>query len=182
MNDDKFSIKDLATPANLLSLARIPLAIIMIIFYQNQILFIVLLTIAIITDLLDGYVARLTKPTVFGAFLDPLCDKIFFTLILIFIVFVSGIPLWQLFLLLLRDIFMALMAASFLFHSKREMLRQKIKARWFGKMTTATQFTAVLWLATGIAGFEYVVYAVALLSVAAIIDYSVMVKRWLAEK
>ncbi|MBU2561258.1 MAG: CDP-alcohol phosphatidyltransferase family protein [Nanoarchaeota archaeon] len=178
---EKLRAKDLLAPANLLSLARIPIAIAMILLYKHQIIFLVLLTAAIVTDLLDGYVARMTRPTAFGAFLDPLCDKIFFAVLLIFLVLVSGLAVWQLLLLLLRDLFMALILLAFAFHPKRELLRQNIRARWPGKITTAAQFVALLWLFLGIGQFTLAVYAVATLSVVAIIDYSIMVNNWLKE-
>ncbi len=172
-----FNPRQLLDPANLLSLSRIPIVIIMMIFHEETIIFLILLGTAMITDLLDGYVARLRGPTRLGAILDPFCDKTFFVALLVFLVLVSGFSITHLVLLLLREIYMVLLFAIFAFHPKRKKLVMHIKARWPGKLTTAGQFVAILWLALDLALFQYVVLAVAALSVAAMIDYTIFIER-----
>jgi CDP-diacylglycerol---glycerol-3-phosphate 3-phosphatidyltransferase len=177
----ELSPKDLLGPANLLSLSRIPIAVVMTLFYSNRAIFFALLAAAIITDLLDGYIARKTRLTLFGAFLDPLCDKVFFAILLIFLLSTSRIALWQLFLLLLRDMFMLGLVVLSSFHRNRHLLEKNVKARWPGKIVTAAQFVALIWLFLGGGNFSLAVSAVAAISVVAIIDYVLFVKKTLSE-
>ncbi len=177
MNIYKTFPKDLLNPANLISLSRVPILLLMMIYYQNVVVFIVLLTLAMITDGLDGYVARKMGTTKFGAFIDPVMDKIFVGGLLIFLVFASGFSIVYLTLLLLRDIYMILVVVMFAFHEDRGVLQHNIKARWPGKLTTVGQFVALLWLVLGFPMFEYLVYIVAVLSLTAIVDYSVFIEK-----
>jgi len=177
-----YNWKEITTPANLISLSRIPIVILMMFTFEHKALFLTLLVLAMISDLLDGYVARMSRPTKLGAILDPACDKVFFVLLIIFLAIVSGLSVIHVILLLLRDIYMILMYMVLFFHKKRERLRDALKARWAGKLTTALQFIAVLWLASGFSMFEYVLTAVGVLSLAAIIDYTRVVYCILKQK
>jgi cardiolipin synthase len=174
-----FEWKQLLGAANLLSLIRIPLAVVMVFVYEQKTLFLGLLVLAIVTDALDGYVARKTGATALGAFLDPLCDKIFIVILLLFVLFSGRIGVLLFVLLILRDIYMVLMYAVFWRHPKRGMLKKHIKARWSGKVVTVGQFVALVWLFFGIDYFSYVVFAVAVVSLYAVLDYSMFVKKLL---
>ena len=64
-----------------------------------------LFSIAMITDVIDGYLARkwdLVSPM--GAFLDPLADKLMVTTVLIMMIPLSWVPAWAVALLLCREI------------------------------------------------------------------------------
>ncbi|MBW2966981.1 CDP-alcohol phosphatidyltransferase family protein, partial [Candidatus Woesearchaeota archaeon] len=111
--------KELLRTANLLSLVRIPLAIIMVVFFDNKLLFVMLFVLALLSDKFDGIVARKRGPTKWGANIDGFCDKIFFGIIFIFLM-VNGILLWwHVLVLLIRDIAVALLALFVLLHPKR---------------------------------------------------------------
>jgi len=80
---------NLPTLLTLLRIALIPL--LMGIFYMpweySNLLCTVLFTIAGITDWLDGYLARkMSLETPFGAFLDPVADKLMVAIVLVLIV------------------------------------------------------------------------------------------------
>ncbi|MAA78468.1 MAG: CDP-diacylglycerol--glycerol-3-phosphate 3-phosphatidyltransferase [Deltaproteobacteria bacterium] len=65
----------------------------------------ILFSIAMITDVIDGYLARkwdLVSPM--GAFLDPLADKLMVTTVLIMMIPLSWVPAWAVALLLCREI------------------------------------------------------------------------------
>ncbi len=65
----------------------------------------VLFTVAAITDLLDGYLARkLGVVSVLGKFLDPLADKLIVMAALVWMVPMGRIPAWVVVLLLGREI------------------------------------------------------------------------------
>ena len=75
---------------NILSVSRIFLLIPIIIFFENEsyLFSIITFTIASVTDFLDGYIARKQNlVTKIGALLDLLADKIFVSIILIWMTF-----------------------------------------------------------------------------------------------
>lgn len=61
--------------------------------------------VAAITDLLDGFLARLLhQQSEFGALLDPIADKVMLLSCLIFLSVTGLLPLWLLGLILIRDV------------------------------------------------------------------------------
>jgi phosphatidylglycerophosphate synthase len=162
--------RQLLSPANIISLIRIPLAVVMIFVYQNRGVWFGILTLAIISDALDGYVARKTRPTRLGALLDPLCDKIFFGILTVFLLAVAAITPVQLFMLLFRDAAVTLLMLLALAAGKKGLLRD-VKARLPGKIVTVGQFAGLCLIVLGAPGFQYLAYAVFILSIVAIADY-----------
>jgi CDP-diacylglycerol---glycerol-3-phosphate 3-phosphatidyltransferase len=82
------------TLPNILTLLRITLIPVMILaYYLNQWAAAIIFMIAALTDWLDGYLARTLKQTsAFGAFLDPVADKLLVALALVLVVSGSGLP------------------------------------------------------------------------------------------
>lgn len=68
----------LITLPNLISLTRLPLALLVWKFSDSPWKVAMLFFLATLSDLLDGMLARKTGPTLYGAIIDPLCDKLFF--------------------------------------------------------------------------------------------------------
>jgi phosphatidylglycerophosphate synthase len=169
--------KDLLTPADFMSYSRIPIAIIMVVFYQNTAVFISLLVLAMITDVLDGKLARIRPVNWLGDFIDSVCDKIFFAIILVFLVIKAGLPVWQLLLLVMRDIFMVLFVAYVALHPKSRIIMHKIDANWPGKIATWGQFLALLWLFIGLDLFGIAVAIVVVLSLWTMISYVIALKK-----
>jgi len=92
---------------NTLTVARIVIIPVFItaVIYQKHRYALSLFVIAALTDLLDGFIARMTnQKTALGQFLDPLADK--FLLVSSFILFsVQGwIPLWLTITVISRDL------------------------------------------------------------------------------
>ena len=168
--------------ANFISFSRIPMVILIIIFYDNNIVFYSLLALAIATDALDGYVARKRGTTRDGAVVDALCDKIFIVVLLAYILFRAGLTVPQFVLLILRDIYMTGLFIAMAFYPRRYKFRGMIRSRWGGKITTVLQFAAIIWFFAGIAYFRFVPYAVALVSVWAIVDYTIVVRKALRRR
>ncbi len=95
------------TIPNILSLIRIPILIIVIYFIKenNKGLTLFFLIIAVITDILDGYIARKNKmETDLGKILDHVVDKIFFNSVAFFLYLFRGLPLYFVLILFMRDL------------------------------------------------------------------------------
>jgi CDP-diacylglycerol--glycerol-3-phosphate 3-phosphatidyltransferase len=95
------------TISNLLSFSRIFLMIPVVYFYLERhrewaLLFVL---IAMITDTLDGYIARLrNEVSELGKILDPLADKIGIGIVVILMMVTGQLPLWYAGVILGRDV------------------------------------------------------------------------------
>lgn len=98
-----------------------------------------LLTIASISDGIDGVIARRTKTTTsFGAVADPFADKIL--VMSVFLAFASlkelSVPLWAVFLILLRELTISTLRVLAALHG------DVMKAEPAGKIKTTIQLIA----------------------------------------
>ncbi|MCG2726866.1 MAG: CDP-diacylglycerol--glycerol-3-phosphate 3-phosphatidyltransferase [Elusimicrobia bacterium] len=133
------------TLANRITLSRMVMSIIMFVMILTQTLWSViiafsLLTIASISDYIDGVIARRTKTTTsFGAIADPFADKIL--IMAAFIAFASvkelNIPLWAVFIILLRELSVSTLRAL------AALQGEVMKAEKSGKLKTLTQIISV---------------------------------------
>ncbi len=133
------------TLANRITLSRMMMSLIMFVMILTQTLWSViiafsLLTIAAISDYIDGAIARKTKTTTsFGAIADPFADKIL--IMAAFIAFASvkdlNVPLWAVFIILLREL--AISTLRVLAALQGEVM----KAERSGKLKTLTQIISV---------------------------------------
>ena len=99
-----------------------------------------LLTIAAISDYIDGAIARKTKTTTsFGAIADPFADKIL--IMAAFIAFASvkelNVPLWAVFIILLRELCISTLRVL------AALQGEVMKAERSGKLKTLTQIISV---------------------------------------
>jgi len=96
------------TVPNLLSVSRLallPLFIWSLVTPGHLRLALGLLSYGVVSDLLDGYLARrLGQVSEWGRILDPLSDKLAAASALVFCYFERGLPLWILILILGRDL------------------------------------------------------------------------------
>ena len=75
----------------------------------SGILALLVFTVAVVTDYIDGYFARkLQARSSFGAFLDPLADKILVLATFVAFFFCNIIELWMVIAIVLRDVFITL--------------------------------------------------------------------------
>lgn len=155
------------TVSNLLSLTRIPLGITFLAIEAPGTLALVVAAGAL-TDLLDGFIARVTRTrTEIGALLDPFCDRVF-----VFLGLVSFLPGghidWAGFVILvLRDVF-----TGGVFIVTRLVGEQvPFRSRFGGRMTTALQVAALFTLIFAPSYVKIPIVLVGLASVYAIIDY-----------
>lgn len=110
--------------------------------YQNEI-GALLFALGGITDWLDGYLARRWNQTSsFGAFLDPVADKLMVAAALILLVELSRAPAWLAVIIIGREITISAL---------REWMAQQGKTKsvavaYIGKLKTAAQMIAIFFL------------------------------------
>lgn len=158
--------------ANLISLSRLLLAAAFVHYADRPVVAVAILCAAGISDWLDGRVARaLGQETRTGALLDPICDRLFVLPVLATLALVHGMPLWQLAVLIARDLSNTLGAAA-LWIARRDQFRHLRPLR-AGKVVTSLQFWSVVHILLALPLFEVTLAAVALATVWAARDYSV---------
>ena len=128
--------------SNGLSFSRAPLALLFLI--ENTYLRIAAILLAMLTDSIDGYFARKSRPTRFGAILDPTMDK-FFVFFALGIFLIKGkLAIWEAAAMVARD-FALCVFGLYLLMSGRWRSYQCHAVRW-GKITTAFQFLILIGL------------------------------------
>lgn len=167
------------TLSNILSLLRAPLAFIFL--FNDPIYRASAVILAMITDFLDGFIARRYGTcTQLGAFLDPLADK-FFVFFSLFILMQQGhLELWQLLALISRD-FSVLVFGLYLALSKNWSNFQ-FRSIWCGKITTTLQFFVLLGLIFSIKIPSYIFLSFIGLGFFALIELYFIEQQILREK
>lgn len=128
-------------PPNSLSFMRAPLALLFII--ENTTLRLVIIILAMLSDCIDGYLARRYHFTSrFGAILDPMMDKFFVYVTLSVLLFEGQIASWQAATMLSRDFFLFLFLSYLGITGAWRNL--EVKAIRWGKVTTAAQFIVLI--------------------------------------
>ena len=111
-------------------------------FPNNQWWSAFIIVVAIITDILDGYLARqLHQVSDFGKIIDPLADKIAVGAVTVMLVWLGRLPLWFLLLVLVRDV---LIVAGGLYIQRTKNI--VVQSNLPGKL--AVNFVALLLLMT----------------------------------
>ncbi len=142
---------------NLLTLLRVILIPIFVgLFYyptdRSNMFAAIVFVIAALTDLLDGYLARKLKQTTkFGAFLDPVADKIIVCTALVLIVEYYSVHVGEFFPhmnLLISIPAMVIIAREIVVSALREWMaeigqRAQVAVNWVGKWKTTIQMTAI---------------------------------------
>lgn len=155
------------TVSNLLSLSRIPMGVTFLAI-EDPFLLAVILGLGALTDLLDGFIARITNTrSEVGALLDPFCDRVF-----VFLALVSFLPSgnidWAGFVILvLRDIF----TGGVFIVTKLVGEKMPFHSRLGGRVTTTLQVVALFALIFAPAYVKLPIFLVGIASVYAIIDY-----------
>lgn len=155
------------TPANFLSLVRIPLGLAFLAVHDLTWVA-VIVAVGAVTDLADGQVARRTgTQTEIGSLLDPLCDRVF-----VFLGLVSFLPTgyldWAGFvILILRDIF----TGGVFVVTRLAGQHLPFQSRQGGRVTTALQVCALFTLILAPAYIKLAILLVGTASVYAILDY-----------
>jgi len=172
---------------NLLTLTRVLLIPVFVIFILDQSYLYALITFAIagITDGMDGLLARLTRQkTELGAYLDPIADKLLIVSAYITLAIIEIIPSWLAVIVITRDVIILLGILVMLLTS----YHPRIQPSFISKMTTASQLITVL--LTLLVGYyppsspliPFAIYGTALLTILSGAHYIYVGTRILNEK
>src|SRR5688572_27146823 len=101
----RFRSSDLWLWPSLISLCRIPLAVVFALFVDRPHVAFGVLALAAASDVLDGwYARRYQQVTVTGAVVDPITDKLFVATVAISLVVTNKLAIWGVVLLSVREI------------------------------------------------------------------------------
>ena len=165
----------LFTLPNSVSLSRLLLAG-MFVLTREPVPRIVIIAVASLTDFLDGWLARRSQSTSrIGALIDPISDR-FFVFAAVSSFLIGGeITTAQYFILLLRDVMTAI---GFIVARSVSWLRPiTFRARLLGKLVTALQLATLFAVILRPAWVSPLVMVLAVVSVASIADYTLMLWR-----
>lgn len=151
---------------NLVSLARLPLALAFLLTDQRMVR-LGLIAAAGATDFLDGWLARRGRGTRLGAILDPVTDKTFWIVAIISLAVQGPLGWGELLIMLSRDIAVAIGVAIILMRRAPMQFR----ARMPGKVATVVQLAALVALVAFPALKLPVILIVGVVSAVAIWDY-----------
>jgi cardiolipin synthase len=104
---ERFTLRDLLTPPNLVTLARIVLVPVVLVLLASgrRVDAVVVILAMMLSDGIDGYIARKTgRVTEIGKILDPIADKIAIDSILLFLAIRGEFPMPALVVLVARDV------------------------------------------------------------------------------
>jgi CDP-diacylglycerol---glycerol-3-phosphate 3-phosphatidyltransferase len=163
MDTPTFNKRDLLSPPGLLSLSRVALAICFPFVVARPWLALVTVAVAALSDGLDGYLARklrMSSPT--GAALDPITDKIFATSVMVSLLAQHRLSLGWAALLSLRELLeLPLLVWLVTMPRARATRASHLKANWLGKLTTALQFVALVYVLLQLSHVRWWVFATA---------------------
>lgn len=182
-------------PANVMSLVRVPLAFLLWLEPQNRMFLLTVVAAAAVSDGLDGWIGRRTHGALaakgtsnIGAWLDPVCDKIFVVSAALAVVTTYDAPLLVLPLLLVRDAAVAALLVVFrlagghgLFHA------HDFRATPSGKATTVAQIATIVAIVVAPAAYVSstvlpLAFGAATLGAFAVVDRVLLVLRQRSEQ
>ena len=144
------------TLANFISISRIILSIPLLLFLDaNKLIsafFIIL--IIVISDFLDGYVARKADEiTNFGKLIDPVADKICMMIVAIYLIITFKLPFLIFFVILaLRDTLLIIIGIYLVFYQE-EVFQSNLSGKWFMGISTLMMALFMFYEALGISVF-----------------------------
>lgn len=161
---------------NFLTIIRFFLGFVFFYFlvYGNMTLAIFIFIIAVITDGLDGLIARrYGTVTKLGKFLDGLSDKLFMILIVLGIVLIFNVPLVYILMILTRDILVTIGVVLILIRagSWKSIKKLEFSSRKLGKITTFLQIIAILMVFFEFSYFNMIAYIISVVGLLAVVDY-----------
>ena len=130
-------------PSNSLTILRAPLAFLFL--YDSLYVRLGAVVLAMITDIIDGYLARRYKfSSKLGALLDPIMDKFFVFFILAVFYFEKSLSVKEILLMVSRDLFLCFFGFHLLL--KKSLKSFNFQSVLSGKLSTALQFAVIIFL------------------------------------
>jgi len=155
------------TAADLLTLLRIPLAVLFLLVPQ-PFARLTILAVAAATDLLDGVLARRLGSSRFGAFIDPVADKLFMLAAFVVVALSGELAWYEIAGVLLRD----LVATIAFVGTSLSGRPSAIPARLGGKAVTLAQVLTLVAFLTDSPLLRPLAWATAAIALYAIWDYN----------
>ena len=160
------------TLANAISISRIFLAIPLVLLFEDiskgelgKLWWAFgLIIIIILTDFLDGYVARKAEETTnFGKLIDPVADKVCMMVVMIYLIISYKLPFLLFFVTLaIRDVFLIIIGVYLMF-SQEEVFQSNRSGKWFMGITALMMTFFLFQDGLGIPG--YVLWMTYLISI-----------------
>ena len=182
-------LQNLLTAPNLLSLSRIPLGVVFwfVLGPTDALAYgaFAILALAAVTDVLDGYLARRSAARAAGgtgaavesgggtgAWLDPICDKLFVGSVLAAIMVRRQPSIWLVLLILSRELVQLPIGVVYRFMpTLRSWLRYDFRASVLGKGATVAQFIAIAALILNHRWIRLLAFLAFVLGIGALVDY-----------
>jgi cardiolipin synthase len=140
------------TLPNVISFARIvsiPFFCVLIADPDSTALGIVVFSIVVATDWIDGFIARRTgQVSELGKVLDPVADRLVVIAGVIALVARDAFPMWAAVAIVARDV--AVLVAGAVLMAGRKI---RIDVRWIGKLATFSLMCSIAWISWGALGY-----------------------------
>lgn len=150
---------------NFITFLRLPLALVFL--QENPTLRTIALLLAMLSDCLDGYIARrYNARTRFGTFFDPFTDKAFVIILLGIFLSEGRLNLQEASAMLCRDL--AVMIFGIYLAYKGTLIDYQFRSIFSGKITTTLQFFILLGLTLGYTFPPFIFLSFVLLGTAAL--------------
>jgi len=176
----KIKWSDIRTKSNMLSTFRvflvIPIIFLILNFneaYSYRVYAVLLMVLGVITDLLDGYLARkYNEITEFGKIIDPFADKVNIVAIIILLYYMDELPAYYFWIIVLRDVIIftgGIIVSNIVGKVLPSNLLGKITVLSIGFFIIATvlDLRSITWL------YESLKYLSLVLSVGSVIGYAI---------
>jgi CDP-diacylglycerol--glycerol-3-phosphate 3-phosphatidyltransferase/cardiolipin synthase len=167
-----YQLRDLARVPNLLSGARIPLALIFPLAANDAAFALGVVSVAGITDVLDGWAARrLGQATPVGALVDGVADKVFAASVLGTLVATGTLSPVAALLLATRELGELPLALRVLTSRRARLTLVDRRANRLGKIATVLEVATILAVIARMPGKPFLLAATALAGAAAAMSY-----------
>lgn len=152
---------------NFISFLRMPLAFLFL--QENPLYRCIAILLAMLTDGLDGFLARRYQlHSKLGTLLDPLMDKFFVVFVLVILLQESRITEWQAITMLCRDFSVIVFGVYLAF--TRQLTSYQFRAIWCGKIATCLQLLVLIGLTCHMIIPDYVYGCFVVLGLMALIE------------